>query len=473
MNTEELCFLSISEAAGLIESRQLSPVELTRAHLDRIERTEPVLNAFITLLSEESLEQAEIAEREIAGGRYRGPLHGIPIGLKDLYYTKGIRTTVGAKILRDFVPEYDATVVERFADAGAILLGKLQMHEFALGVTSVNPHDGPARNPWNPDRITGGSSGGSGGAVGAGQCMAALGSDTGGSIRIPAALCGVVGLKPTFGRISRHGVYPLSWSLDTVGPMTRNALDSAIVLNALAGYDPRDPSSANVPVQDFTNGIEDGLEGLRIGIPDDFFYDVISPDVSEAVCAASGVLAELGAEVERFSIPALNHTLGIANAILVSEAAEIALDNLRNRPEDIGADVRARLLQGAVTPAVDYIKAQRARSAYNARLDAAMERYDLLLAPSVAVGATRIDQEFIEVAGKQETALSVISRLTRPFNLTGQPTISVPCGFTSEGMPIGMQLAGRKWSEATVLQAAHTYEQATEWGARRPTLNAD
>ena len=415
MNADELCFLSISEAAGLIESRQLSTVELTRAHLDRIERTDPVLNAFITLLGEEALESAEAAEREIANGEYRGPLHGIPIGLKDLYYTKGIRTTVGTKILRDFVPDYDAAVTEKFSDAGAILMGKLQMHEFALGATSVNPHDGPARNPWNPDRITGGSSGGSGAAVAGGQCMAALGSDTGGSIRIPGALCGIVGLKPTFGRVSRHGVYPLAWSLDTVGPMTRAARDSAIVLNALAGHDPRDPSSANVLTEDFTDGIENGISGLRIGIPDDFFYDVISPEVAEAVCRAAGVLADLGAEVERCSIPALNHALGISSAILVTEAAETVFDKLRDRPQDIGADVRARLRLGAVTPAVDYIKAQRARSAYNAQLEEAMQRYDLLLAPSVAVGATGIDQEFVEIAGSQENALSLMSQAHPPL----------------------------------------------------------
>ena len=473
MNADELCFLSISEAAGLIESRQLSPVELTRAHLDRIERTDAALNAFITLLAEEAAHSSETAEREIAGGEYRGPLHGIPIGLKDLYYTKGVRTTVGTKILRDFVPDYDAAVTEKFADAGAILMGKLQMHEFALGATSVNPHDGPARNPWNTDRITGGSSGGSGAAVAAGQCMAALGSDTGGSIRIPGGLCGIVGIKPTFGRVSRHGVYPLSWSLDTVGPMTRSVRDSAIVLNAIAGYDSRDPSSANVPTEDFADGIEDGVSGIRIGVPDDFFYDVISPKVAEAVCKAAGVLSDLGAEVELCSIPALNHALGISSAILVTEAAETLFDKLRYRPEDIGADVRARLRLGAVTPAVDYIKAQRARSAYNAQLDKAMRKYDLLLAPSVAVGATGIDQEFVEVAGKQENALSLMSRLTRPFNLTGQPTISIPCGFTSDGMPIGIQLAGRQWHEATVLRAAHAYEQATEWHTRRPTLNAE
>ena len=470
MNLDDLCFRTISEAAGLIESGQLSPVELAQAHLDRIESTEPALNSFISLLADRALSQATDAEREISAGTYRGPLHGIPIGLKDLYYTKGITTTVGSRILRDFVPDYDAAVVERFDDAGAVLLGKLQMHEFALGATSVNPHDGPARNPWDVSRITGGSSGGSGSAVAARQCMAALGSDTGGSIRIPSGLCGIVGMKPSFGLISRHGVHPLSWSLDTVGPMTRTALDAAIVMNALAGHDSRDPSSAQVPDQDFTAGIGEGVAGLLIGIPDDFFYDVIDGEVSAAICEAAGILAELGAVVERCSIPALNHCLSISSAVLVTEAAETLFSHIRERPEDIGADVRARLYLGAMTPAVDYIKAQRARAAYNKQLADAMNTYDLLLAPTAAVGAPRIDQEFVEIGGQMENALSLMSRLTRPFNLTGQPTISVPCGFTSDGMPIGMQLAGRMWEDSVVLRAAHAFEQATEWHSRRPPI---
>ena len=470
MTSDDLCFGTISETARLIESGRLSPVELTQAHLDRIDTTDPALNSFITLLADRALEQAAAAEREIAGGDYRGPLHGIPIGLNDLYYTKDIRTTVGSRILREFTPDYDAAVVERFDAAGAVLLGKLQMHEFALGATSVNPHDGPAHNPWDVTRITGGSSGGSGSAVASGQCMAALGSDTGGSVRIPAGLCGIVGLKPTFGTVSRHGVHPLSWSLDTVGPMTRTAFDAAIVMNAIAGHDSRDPSSAQVPEQDFTEGIGDGLTGLRIGIPDDFFYDVIDEEVSAAICEAAGVLAELGAEVERCSIPALNHCLGISSAILVTEAAETLISHTRERPEDIGADVRARLYLGAMTPAVDYIKAQRARTAYNEQLADAMNTYDLLLAPTAAVGAPGIDQESIEVGGQVENALSLMSRLTRAFNLTGQPTVSVPCGFTSDGMPIGMQLAGRMWEDPVVLRAAHAYEQATDWHTRRPPL---
>ena len=471
---DDLCWLSIEEAAPLIESGELSPVELTRAHLERVERLDGALNSFITVLGDEALAQAEVAEREIADGGYRGPLHGIPVGLKDLYYTKGVRTTVGSKILRDFVPEYDAAVTERFNDAGAVLLGKLQMHEFALGATSVNPHDGPARNPWDTSRITGGSSGGSGAAVAGGLCMAALGSDTGGSIRIPSGLCGIAGIKPTFGMVSRHGVHPLSWSLDTVGPMTRTAWDSAVVLGALAGYDARDPSSseraAGISADDLTTGIDDGVEGLRIGMPDDFFYDVIDEEVASAICEAAGVFAELGATVERCSIPALNQALDISSTILVTEAAETLMRHLRERPEDIGADVRARLRLGAATPAVDYAEAQRARAAYNAELADAMRTFDLLLAPTAAVGAPGIEQEFVEVGGRTENALSLMSRLTRPFNLTGQPTASIPCGFTSDGMPIGLQIAGRNWQDAAVLRAARAYEGTTEWGKRRPEI---
>ena len=468
--SDDLCFLTIADAAREIEARRLSPAELAEAHLRRIERVEPTLNSFITIIGDEAMARARDAEREIAAGAYRGALHGIPVGLKDLYFTRGLRTTVGSKILRDFVPDYDSAAAERLAAAGAVLMGKLQMHEFALGATSVNPHDGPARNPWDPSRITGGSSGGSGSSVASGQCMAALGSDTGGSIRIPSGLCGIVGVKPTFGRVSRHGVYPLAWSLDTAGPMTRSALDAAIVLNAIAGYDPRDPSSANVPGEDFTDGIESGVAGMRIGAPVDFFYDFIDGEAADAVCEAAGVFERLGATVDRIPLPALNQALGISSALLVTEAAETLFDHLRDRPDDIGEDVRARLYLGALTPAVDYIKAQRARRAYNERISDAMREYDLLIAPTAAVAAPRIGQRTVEVGGETENALSLMSRLTRPFNLTGQPAASVPCGFTSDGLPIGLQLAGRPWEDATVLRAAYAYENATEWSARKPPI---
>lgn len=466
----DLTTLPITHAAPLIAARELSPVDLAKAHIERIRQTDGALNSFITLLADEALAAAQAAEQAIQAGDYLGPLHGIPIGLKDLYYTKGVRTTIGSKIMRDFVPDYDAVVTERFAAAGAVLLGKLQMHEFALGVTSENPHYGPARNPWDTARVTGGSSGGSGSAVAAGQCMAVLGSDTGGSIRIPSALCGIAGLKPTFGRVSRYGVFPLAHSLDTVGPMARCVRDLALVMNVIAGYDARDPSCANRPDEDFTALLGQSIAGLRIGVPQEHFYDVIDPEVRAAVQSAADVLQGLGADVEECSIPALNDSLAISGAILLPEAGEVHRENLRLRPNDIGDDVRARLEDGALTPAIAYIKAQRARAEYNRRIAEAMRKYDILLAPSAAAGAPKIEDEVVDVDGVSVSKLTLLSRLTRPFNIGGVPAASVPCGFTSEGLPIGMQLAGRPFEDARVLQVADAYEQATDWHTRRPPV---
>ena len=387
MPSNDLHYLTISEAAALIEAKELSPVELVAAHLERIERTDARLNSFVTLLSDEAYAAAASAEAEIQAGGYRGTLHGIPVGLKDLYYTKGVRTTVGSKIMGDFVPDYDAAVTARFRDAGAILLGKLQMHEFALGATSENPHHGPARNPWDTTRITGGSSGGSGSSVAAGQCMAALGSDTGGSVRIPASACGIVGHKPTFGRVSRHGVFPLANSLDTVGPMTRSVRDAAIVMNTIAGYDERDQNCANRPDEDFTRLLGRDIAGMRIGMPQEYFYDIIDDEVRAAVQQAARKLEELGAHVEDCSILALNDSISISGVILLTEAAEIHIDNLRERADDFGADVRGRLEEGAMTPAVAYIAAQRARTEFNRAIADAMNTYDILLAPTNAAPA--------------------------------------------------------------------------------------
>ena len=470
MESIEICYLSIAEAAELLAGRELSPVELIDAHLERIEQTDGALNSFITLLGEQARAAAKDAERSIQAGQYLGPLHGIPIGLKDLYYTKGVRTGIGSKILRDFVPDFDAAVTERFREAGAILMGKLQMHEFALGASSENPHDGDAHNPWDTSRITGGSSGGSGSAVAAGQCMGALGSDTGGSIRIPSSFCGIVGLKPTFGRVSRHGVYPLSWSLDTVGPMTRTVRDSALVLNAIAGHDPRDPSSSDRPVEDFTASLGQGVDGLRVGLPQEYFYDIIDDEVKDAISHASGVLEELGASVKEVSIPALNHALAVSSTILFAEAGEVHIKHLRERADDIGNDVRSRFEVGALTPAIDYIRAQRARAAFNTEMANAVQDFDVLLAPTTPFGAPPIGERTSRVGGRTEPTRSLLARLTRPFNLTGQPAVSVPCGFTSSGVPIGMQFGARAFDEATALRVAHAYEQATEWHTRRPPI---
>ncbi len=470
MDPSELVFLSIADAAELVAGRQLSPVEIVDAHLRRIDATDGALNSFITLLRDESMAAAREAEGAIGSGGYIGPLHGLPIGLKDLYYTKGIRTTMGSKIMGEFVPDADAAVTERFHAAGAIVIGKLQMHEFALGATSENPHYGPAHNPWDTGRMTGGSSGGSGSAVASGQCMGALGSDTGGSVRIPASLCGIVGLKPTFGRVSRYGVYPLSWSFDTVGPMTRTVRDAALVLNAIAGHDSRDLSSSRRPTEDFAERLEDGISGVRIGIPREYFFEKTEPQVTDSVREAATVLEGLGASVDEVSIPVLEHSQTISTPISQAEASQIHTEHLRDRAHDIGADVRGRLYQGALIPATDYIKAQRARTVYNARMAEAFQRFDALVAPTCPVGAPQLGERTVQVGDVAEPTLALLSRLTRPFNVSGVPTVSLPCGFTSYGVPIGLQIAGRPFEDAAVLRIAHAYEQATEWHKRRPPI---
>ena len=470
MPDSDLHFLSIAQASSLIASKQLSPVELVTSHLECIDRTEAGLNSFITLLADEALLAAREAERAVQAGGLLGPLHGIPIGLKDLFYTKGVRTTSGTRVMGDFVPDVDAAVTERFRRAGAILMGKLQMHEFAFGPSSENPHYGPARNPWDTDRVTGGSSGGSASAVASGQCMGALGTDTGGSIRIPSSLCGIVGLKPTFGRVSRRGVYPLSSSLDTVGPMTRTVEDAALLMNAIAGHDPLDPSSAPVPIEDYREGLERGIEGLRIGIPQEHFYDIIDDGVKNAVLDAVRVLENAGAEVEDVSIPMLRYALPISGAILYAEAAETNFEYLRDRADELGSDVRTRLEIGVLVQAADYLKAQRARTLFDRQIDETMRRYDLLMAPSTPITAPGIGQAAVRVGEETEAAPVLLSRLTRPFNICGLPAVSVPCGFSASGMPMGMQIVGRAFDEAGVLRAAHAYQQATEWHSRRPAL---
>ena len=470
MDPSELVFLSIADAAELVAGRQLSPVEIVDAHLRRIDAIDGALNSFITLLRDESMAAAREAEGAIASGGHIGLLHGLPIGLKDLYYTKGIRTTMGSKIMGEFVPDADAAVTERFHAAGAIVIGKLQMHEFALGATSENPHYGPAHNPWDTGRMTGGSSGGSGSAVASGQCMGALGSDTGGSVRIPASLCGIVGLKPTFGRVSRYGVYPLSWSFDTVGPMTRTVRDAALVLNAIAGHDSRDLSSSRRPTEDFAERLEDGISGVRIGVPREYFFERTDPQVTDAVREAASVLEGLGASVDEVSIPVLEHSQTISTPISQAEASQIHTEHLRDRAHDIGADVRGRLYQGALIPATDYIKAQRARTVYNARMAEAFQRFDALIAPTCPVGAPKLGERTVQVGDVAEPTLALLSRLTRPFNVSGVPTVSLPCGFTSYGVPIGLQIAGRPFEDAAVLRIAHAYEQATEWHKRRPPI---
>jgi len=461
MPPDDLTRLSIAEAGDLLRRRALSPVELTRAHQDRITRLDRDLLAYITVLRDEALAAAGAAEREIARGRYRGPLHGIPIALKDLVLTRGLRTTCGSRILRDWIPNADATVAGRLADAGAILLGKLNLHEFAYGPTGVNPHYGTSRNPWDRHRIPGGSSSGSGVAVAAGLAAGALGTDTGGSVRIPAALCGIIGLKPTYGRVSRAGVIPLAWSLDHVGPMTRTVTDAALLLQVLAGRDPADPSTVAIPVPDYRRAMQGEVRGLRLGVPKDLFFERLDPEVRAAVLAAARSLEGLGAIVEEIPLPKIHHAGPASFAIIASEAMAYHEPYLRTRSAEYGDDVRARLVTGQFVLAHQYLKAQRARQVIRAEMDAALMRVDALLTPTTPIPAPRLEEREITVDGVTQDARWWLIRCTRPINVTGHPALSVPCGVTASGLPIGLQLVGRFFDEATLLRIGHAFESAS------------
>ena len=390
MTDGELTALTIASAGRLLRTRALSPVELTEAYLARIARLDPVLRAFITVTPELARQQARRAERELQRGQRRGPLHGIPITLKDLYWTKGIRTTAGSRILADFVPDTDGAATARLAAAGAVLLGKTNLHEFAAGVTNDNPHWGTCQNPWKPGYIPGGSSGGSATAVAASLGLASLGSDTGGSIRIPAAFCGIVGHKPTYGLVPRHGILPESWSLDHGGPMTRTAADAAVVLESIAGHDPRDPSSSRRRPPAFARALRGDLSGVRVGVPKNYYWDVVDPEVERAVRRAIASLRELGARVVEVSIPGVEAALDTCFVVAWAEAAHYHRPWLTTRPGDYGADVRA-LLEGALAYlAADYLQGQRVRALIRRSLQTVFERVDVLVSPSSPLPATPI-----------------------------------------------------------------------------------
>jgi len=471
MARAELCLLSISELAERIERREVSPVEVTEATLSRIYATQQKTNAYVTILEKEAIEAARHAEAEIRQGQHRGPLHGVPMGLKDLFYTQGVRTTAGSRILRDFVPKEDATVVSRFKEAGAIIMGKLNMNEFAYGATGENPTYGDVRNPWDPERITGGSSSGSGAAVAAFSAFGALGSDTGGSIRVPASLCGIVGLKPTYGRVSRYGVFPLSWSQDHVGPMTRTVKDAAIVLNCIAGHDPKDPTSSTELVPDYSEALRGDLKGIRLGIVREFGEERLEDEVKAAFQEALRHMErDLGASVQEVSIPTIRHGAAISLTILASEAAAYHGHNLRTRLMDYSPDVRRRLLLGELIYSADYVQAQRARKLLIEEFQRAFQRVDLIVAPSQNVTAPRIGQSTIRVQDVEGDVRLMLTRFCRPFNSAGLPAISIPCGFSKEGLPIGLQIVGRPFEESTVLRAAHAYEVSTPWHLKRPPM---
>lgn len=457
----ELYHLTIREAAGLIESKQLSPVELTQAFLDRIDAIDGDIKAYITLLGDEAMTQARAAEAEIQAGNYRGPLHGIPMGHKDLYDTKGILTTGQSKLYEHRVPTEDSTAIARLNEAGSILLGKVAMFELAMGGPETSLFD-QTLHPYGAEYATGGSSSGSATAVAAGLAMGSLGSDTGGSIRGPASSCGIVGHKPTYGLVSRYGVLDLSWSLDHCGPMTWTVEDSALMLQAIAGYDPKDPASANVAVPDYSESLREDVKGMRIGVPEHYcFGEDTDEEVASLFKKALEDMESLGAHVEPVTIPCLEYAPTVNIVIIMSEAYSIHLPNVRTQPEKYGENFIKHLYMGGLFSAADYVQAQRLRSVVRREFHEVMKGCDLLALP---MGHSVVGKLEDFTPGKSLYGPSFMA----PFNQTGMPAISVPCGFSKEGLPVGMQFAGRVFDDATVFRAAYTYQQHAGHYKNRP-----
>ena len=460
----------MADLGRMIATKQVSPVEVVRVHLERISALDPTLRAFITVCADTALESARAAEADLMAGRTLGPLHGVPWAPKDLYSTKGVRTTGGSKILADSVPSDDATVVARLARAGAILLGKLNMHEFAYGPEGLNAHYGDTRNPWSADahRITGGSSSGSGAAVAAGLTPGSLGSDTGGSIRIPASLCGITGLKPTYGRVSRAGVLPLAWSMDHVGPMTRSARDCALMLAAIAGYDPADPTSSVLPVPDYGAALTGDVKGLRVALLRAHFTDAAAPDVRTALEAAAKQLEQAGAVVDEVDLTQVTHVAAASAAIVASEALAYHASWMRSRSQDYQPDVRERLRMGAFVTGAQYVRSQQIRALLTREVDEALARRDVLLAPATPLAAPVLGERETTLGDGPSDVRAALLRCARPFNFSGHPACAAPCGFTAGGLPIGLQIVGRPFDEATVLRVVDAYQRITDWHTRRP-----
>lgn len=462
--------LPIERLAPLLARKRLSPVELLGAVLARIARLNPSLNAYLTVTEEEARKEARRAEREIGRGRYRGPLHGIPLALKDNLWTRGVRTTAGSKILSAFLPAEDATIVRRLRRAGAVLLGKTNLHEFAYGVTTNNAHYGPTRNPWDPERIPGGSTGGSAAAIASGMCIASVGTDTGGSIRIPAALCGIVGLKPTYGRVSCHGIVPLARSLDHAGPLARTVTDAAYLLRAVAGRDSQDPATWGCPPLADIEAPPGSLRKRRLGWPREYFFDRLDADVSRALDEARQVFEGLGATVAEVSLPHIGESTEASLSIAYAEAthAHQSAGWYPRRSDEYSDETRKLLEAGREVRAADYLRARELQQVVRSDFEAAFKSVDVLLAPSVPMAAPRIGEDRVVLGGETETVRAALIRLNRPGNFTGMPAISVPCGFAKSGLPLGLQLIGRRFDEAGVLRIAGAFERASEWHRQRP-----
>jgi aspartyl-tRNA(Asn)/glutamyl-tRNA(Gln) amidotransferase subunit A len=471
VNKLEIPFLSTIELAQLIRSREVSPVEATEAYLDRIEQVDDKLNSYITVCREEALAEARQAQRDIEAGRYLGPLHGVPVAVKDQFWTKGVRTTNGSTIHRDFVPDEDATVIANLRNAGAVLLGKLNMSEYASGDAFRHPYGRP-RNPWALDRNPGTSSSGSGAATAAFLCSTSLGEDTGGSIRGPAAFCGLVGIRPSWGRVSRYGVFGASWSMDTVGPISRTTQDCAMTLAAIAGHDPKDPYTWDVPVPDYVGALTGDIGGLKVGVVQERVHaGVVEPDVRDAVVNAIAVLGELGAAVQDVEIPLMPHSAVISSCIISADAASLNRRDLEEHLDQFDHNNQVRLLMGAILPAQAHQTALKLRQLLRQQVLEALESVDVLVMPTSSIPAPLIPER-AGIGSKQEVLDGYKGRrsYTSPFNLANTPALSINCGFTSEGLPVGLQIAGRPFDETRLFQVAYAYEQATEWHSRRPGI---
>ena len=459
--SDAIAYATIHELGARYRKRELSPVEVARALLARIEKLDPALHAFVTLTPDRALADARAAEDALRRGDER-PLLGIPVGHKDIYLTKGIRTTGGSALFADWVPDSDSTVGRRWQDAGTVLLGKLITHEFAFGLQFPGHRFQPARNPWNLEHIPGGSSSGSGAALAAGLLHGATGSDTGGSIRGPAAFCGITGLKPTYGRVSRAGVMTLSWTLDHTGPMARTVEDCAYLLQAIAGHDAADPASSTRPVDDYVGALDGNVRGLRIGVPRNYFFEDADTDNVRAFEDALGTLRKLGADVRDLQIPAFNLSRSFM-LIMLSEAFAYHEQDLRLHPELYGEMLRERLLTGALVTGPEYVQAQRVRMQICADVAEVMKTVDVLATPTTPKTAPTFKTMYDPELAFPRTNMP-------PFNLTGQPTLALPCGLSASGLLLSLQLSGRAFEEATVLRLGHAYQRATDWHTRRPPV---
>ena len=473
MPGNELLSLTIAELAPRIRSGEVSPVDLTEAALAQAEAMQPTINSFITLLPEQARTQAREEAEAITRGEYKGPLQGIPIGLKDNLATAGIKTTLGTKVLEDYVPDEDAEVAIRCRAAGAVILGKENMEEFAAGATSNNPHFGPVRNPWGIERVPGGSSGGGGANVAAEVTFASLGTDLGGSVRLPGSFCGVVGLKQTFGRVSQRGLLVTSYNGDHIGPMTRSVADCAIVLQAIAGHDPLDPSSVPVPVPDYSAGLDRGVRGLRMGVPSNYYFEELDPEVEDATRRAIAALEELGAISVPIDLPMMKY-IGAVRMAAMSDSIVTHEPFLRSNRDDYGPDVLYRTLGGQFVLGHHYSKAMKAQRLIQEDYARVLQDVDFIITPTTPLCAPRIDTPYIEHLGETHrvrgAGSGIVSRNTSPFNATGHPAITVPCGLNQDGLPIGLQFIGAGFREDLLFQVASAYEGVSPSQGRRPPI---